>query len=191
LFSFGNVAVTSVSTQNTFTITNNGASGLPLTINSITLSGPDAAMFQLNSGDCIGNLASGASCSFGVAFAPTSTNLKQASAALTTATEPPISMALDGRGVTAFGPVRRTLPSALAYATLTEAFTAATGNTTLMAWAAVLPAATGLTVNSSGTVNFTGGYDALFGIRTTGMTAMQGAMTVRQGTLVVDGLIIQ
>ena len=190
--SFGNVAVSSVTTPSTFTISNNGASGLPLAINTITLSGADAAMFQVSTGNCIGSLASGSSCSFGVTFAPTSTNLKQASAVLSTATEPPISLALDGRGVTAFGPVRRTLPSPFAYATLAEAFTAATGNTTLTAWGTVLPAAAGLTVNSSGTVNFIGGYDALFGTRTPGlMTAMQGVMTVRQGTLVVDGLIIQ
>jgi hypothetical protein len=149
-------------------------------------------MFQVSTGNCIGSLASGSSCSFGVTFAPTSTNLKQASAVLSTATEPPISLALDGRGVTAFGPVQRTLPSFFAYTTLAEAFTAATGNTTLTAWGTVLPAAAGITVNSSGTVNFIGGYDALFGTRTPGlMTAMQGVMTVRQGTLVVDGLIIQ
>jgi hypothetical protein len=72
---------------------------------------------------------------------------------------------------------------------LAAAFIAATGDTTLQAWGTVLPSPV-VNVNSSGTVNFNGGYDAFFG-PSTGMTAMQGVLTIQQGALVVDRLTIQ
>jgi hypothetical protein len=200
--SFGNVAVSSVTTPITLAVSNNGAGGSPLTVNSISLTGADSAMFQVNNGTCTlpVTLDPGASCNFAVSFNPTSSALKNASANISASSSLALqgepadlsSVAMSGRGVTAFAPVQMTQPAQNSYATITQAFAAATGNTTLRAWGTVLPAATGVTVNSSGTVSFNGGYDALFATITPGMmTAMQGLLTIRQGTLVVDGLIIQ
>jgi FtsP/CotA-like multicopper oxidase with cupredoxin domain len=189
---FGNVAVSFTSYPITFTITNNGAAGsLPLDVTAISLSGADAAMFAINNGTCGTlpvSLASGASCYFFVSFTPTSTGAKTASVDVGSI-NPPVSRPLTGTGVAATNPVRRTSPLT-PYSTLVDAFTAATTATTLQAWGDILPAPL-VTVNSTGTVTFTGGYDALFATRSGTMTGMQGVLTIQQGTLVVDGLSIQ
>jgi hypothetical protein len=184
---YSSVAVNLPTSPTSFTISNNGNTGFPLTITGITLSGTDTADFQLNNGNC-GTLPFalpvGGSCNFNVSFAPLTTGAKSATG------ETPASIPLTGLGVAAISnPARSTLPTQTNYTTLTAAFTAATGNATLQAMNAVLPATT-LTVNSTGTVNFSGGYDAVWGIRT-GMTVMQGVMTIQRGSLVVDGLTIQ
>ena len=85
---FGKVALNFTSAPIMFTLKNNGASGLPLTIDSITLSGADAAMFNLNSGTCHGSLAVGQSCNFSVTFSPTTSSLKIASADVAVTGEP-------------------------------------------------------------------------------------------------------
>jgi FtsP/CotA-like multicopper oxidase with cupredoxin domain len=190
---YSSVAVNLPTSPTSFTISNNGNTGFPLTITGITLSGTDTADFQLNNGNC-GTLPFalpvGGSCNFNVSFAPLTTGAKSANVGVAATGETPASIPLTGLGVAAISnPARSTLPTQTNYTTLTAAFTAATGNATLQAMNAVLPATT-LTVNSTGTVNFSGGYDAVWGIRT-GMTVMQGVMTIQRGSLVVDGLTIQ
>jgi hypothetical protein len=191
--SYSNVALNLPSSPTGFSIINNGNTGLPLAITGITLSGTNAADFQLNNGTCgtgTLNIPVGGSCTFTVSLAPLSTGPKFANVNVTATGETPASILLSGSGVAAVtNPVRSTSPSQTGYSTLTAAFAAATGNTTLQAINTVLPAAT-LTVNSTGTVNLTGGYDALWGIKS-GMTVMQGVMTIQNGSLVVDGLTIQ
>jgi FtsP/CotA-like multicopper oxidase with cupredoxin domain len=191
--SYSNVAVNLPSSPTGFSIINNGNSGLPLAITGISLSGANTADFQLNNGTCGTapfNIPVGGSCIFTVTLAPLSTGPKFANVNVTATGETPANILLSGTGVAAVtNPVRSTSPSQTGYPTLTAAFAAATGNATLQAMNAVLPAAT-LTVNSTGSVNFTGGYDALWGIKS-GMTFMQGVMTIQNGSLVVDGLTIQ
>jgi hypothetical protein len=191
----GNVSLTIPTAPTPFTITNTGNSGLPLSLTSIASSGTDSAMFHLENGSCGVlpiNLVIGASCNFLVTFAPTSTGPKSANVTVTVSAidEPPAVLAFSGTGVSNTNTVARTTSPALVnFNTLNEAFTAATGNTTIQAMNSLLTA-TALSVNSTGTVNFSGGYDAIYGTRT-GLTAMHGDLTVRKGTLVVDNLIIQ
>ncbi len=188
---FGETAVNFESYPVTFVVTNSGLGGFPLAVTNISLSGSNQGMFILNNGSCgpfPKTLAAGASCNFLVSFKPTSTGDKSASVNVASAA-PTVNLPLTGTGVTASNPVRRTSPLTL-YSTLGAAFTdATTGIVSLQAWGAVLPAAT-VTVNTTGTVNFTGGYDPLFDDRTGTMTGMQGVLTIRNGTLVVDGLTI-
>jgi hypothetical protein len=190
---YSSVAVNLPTSPTGITITNNGNSGLPLTITGITLSGTNTADFPSNFGSC-GTLPVdipvGGSCTFTVSFAPSTTGAKSANVGVAATGETPASIPLTGLGVAAISnPVRSTLPTQTDYTSLTSAFTAATGDATLQAMNAVFPSAI-LPVNSTGTVNFSGGYDAIYGVKT-GMTAMQGVMIIRTGSLVVDGLTIR
>ena len=148
-------------------------------------------MFNLNIGTCLGSLATGQSCNFSVTFAPTTAALKIASADFAVVGEPPVGLPHSGTGVTAFSQARQDLTLIVGLYNAGRRLYRSYSRHYAPAWGAVLPSAAGVTVNSTGIVNFIGGYDALFGSRTTGMTAMLGVMTILQGMLVVDGLTIQ
>ena len=195
---FGNMAVNFTSYPQTFTVSNNGAGGLPITISAITLTGTDLSMFSVINGTCGTvpfTLQPNGTCNFSVSFTPTSTGAKSAAVSVASS-DPTVTLPLTGTGVTATNPVRRTVPTPITpYATMLAAFTAATGNTTLQAWNAILPAngtgSAAVTVNSTGTVNFTGGYDPTFATRPGTITGMRGTLTIRNGAFVVNGLSIQ
>jgi spore coat protein A len=191
--SFGNVAVNYTSYPTTVTISNTTGNGFPISVTGISLTGSDPGMFILNNGSC-GTLPKplndGASCNVQVSFKPTAPGALSAS--LNVVSDAPVaSVNLSGTGVAATNPARRTSAPSDFYPTLAAAFTAATSSATLEAWGAILPTSS-VTVDSSGTVTFTGGFDAQFGSRSGTMTAMQGGtLIIKDGTLVVDGLTIQ
>jgi hypothetical protein len=105
---FGNQVVNTTSVTTTVTLANTGTT--PVSISSIANEGDDAAHFDLlTSPDggftCaagISTLAAGASCTFGVSFAPTTTGAKSASIAVTSdAAGSPHSIPLSGTGTPA------------------------------------------------------------------------------------------
>ncbi len=94
--------------------------------------------------------------------------------------------------VTAIGSnaVQRILPTPVTYySTLTAAFAAATGSTSLQA-NGLLFTEPAVSVNSTGTVTFSGGWDTAYTTNTAGMTGLKGVLTVINGALVVGNLTI-
>ena len=71
---FSDQAVSTTSTLQTITVVNNGAA---VTIGAILLSGPDAVNYAATNGCFQLTLASGASCTIGVSFAPLHTGAAQ------------------------------------------------------------------------------------------------------------------
>jgi FtsP/CotA-like multicopper oxidase with cupredoxin domain len=93
--------------------------------------------------------------------------------------------------VTATPPgVRTTLPAAVAYVTLADAFAFANANpgNTIQALGALFvePA---INVNSAGTVTFNGGFNSAF-TAATGMTTLNGVLTVTNGTFIASNLTV-
>jgi hypothetical protein len=102
---FGNQVVNTTSVATTVTLANTGTT--PLSITSIAKAGADAAHFNLLTSPAGGftcvagasSLPAGASCTFGVSFAPTTTGAKSASIAVTSdAGGSPYSIPLSGTG---------------------------------------------------------------------------------------------
>jgi FtsP/CotA-like multicopper oxidase with cupredoxin domain len=197
--SFGDVAVNFISNPQAFTVTNQGLGNLSLTLNSITLGGLDLADFTVNTGSCGPipfTLQPLQSCTFTASFAPITAGSNKTATISVGSTDPTVTLNLTGNGVTANGPVQRTIPTPVTlFNSMLLAFNAATGNTTLQAWDALLPAngttSANVTVNSTGTVNFTGGYNPTYATRQSTLTGLRGTLTIRTGTFVVDGLSIQ
>ena len=106
-FDFGNVSLYTVSSAQSFTLSNTGSYGV--TISSINLSGTGSSMFQLNRGTCPSlapTLLPGESCAVTVAFAPG--QLGGSTATLNVASNsinyPLIAVPLSGTGIVqAFG----------------------------------------------------------------------------------------
>ncbi len=94
-FNYGDVVVGQSSTQ-TFTITNPGGSAMTLT--TALLDGPDPTHFLVGSDSCSGaTVAPGASCTFAVAFSPSTTGTKAATASVATGVASS-TVALSGTG---------------------------------------------------------------------------------------------
>jgi hypothetical protein len=95
--SFGSQVLGTQSPVQKVTLTNTGF--LPLIINSIAITGPDGKDF-LEQNNCGSSLAAGASCTIGVAFAPTQVGPRSAAVAISDNGEGPQSVSLSGTGVT-------------------------------------------------------------------------------------------
>ncbi len=103
-YNFGNVNVGSSSTPKRYTITNTGGGCQGLQISSITLTGTNNAEFSLRNNTCPvtpATLASNATCSFEVAFSPTSAGAKTATVAISSNANntPALAMLLTGNGL--------------------------------------------------------------------------------------------
>ncbi|BDV43759.1 laccase [Geotalea uraniireducens] len=188
---FGSIAVNYTSPSVGYTISNPGA--LPLNVSAITLGGTDSALFALQNGSCGTTpftLAPGTSCNIAATFTPTSAGSKSANIQVTSdALVAASAINLTGTGVNGSTlPVRINLAPPVYYSTLAAAFTAAKSGNTIQAWGVQFIEPT-VTLNTTGTITFGGGYDPLFGT-STGMTALKGALSVTKGTLVVGNLTI-
>ncbi|OQW91637.1 MAG: hypothetical protein BWK78_04045, partial [Thiotrichaceae bacterium IS1] len=103
-YNFGNVNVGSSSTPKRYTITNTGGGCQGLQISSITLTGTNNAEFSLRNDTCPvspATLASNATCSFEVAFSPTSAGAKTATVAISSNANntPALAAPLMGNGI--------------------------------------------------------------------------------------------
>lgn len=111
---FGNVTVGAASTPRSLTMVNQGSSAV--TLNQLTLAGPEAGDFALGSGgSCALNasLAPGASCSVAIAFQPGAAGARSATLqVLSSGTNPP-DVALAGTGTAAAQPAAAVAPTAL------------------------------------------------------------------------------
>jgi uncharacterized repeat protein (TIGR03803 family) len=96
---FGSQAIGIASSSQTVTVTNAGSAGLQIT--TVTLTGTNAGDFVLTADGCTNaSVAPAASCSFGVAFAPTTTGNRVGNVAITDdAIDSPQSVTLTGTGV--------------------------------------------------------------------------------------------
>jgi hypothetical protein len=98
-YDFGNVNISNTSTQ-TFTISNAGSGNL--TIGNIVIAGAPTSDFSLNQDNCTGKtIASLSSCTFRVAFSPTSARQKWDTAIVESndPDENPLNISLTGTGV--------------------------------------------------------------------------------------------
>ncbi len=193
--SFGSVPVGFTSLPVAFTILNTGFGSQSITVNSITVGGTDSAMFPTSNGTCGTlplTLGPGSSCVFSTNFVPTTAGNRTAT--ITVASTDPVApsqvLSLAGSGVAATAsPVERTVPAPMfPYTTLTSAFTSATGSETLEAWGIEFTEPS-VTVNSTGTVTFGGGYDTTY-TTAAGVTGLKGVLTIKTGILVVGNLTI-
>lgn len=106
-FDFGNVSLYTVSSAQSFTLSNTGSYGI--TVSSINLSGTGSSMFQLNRGTCPSlapTLLPGESCAVTVAFAPgqLGTSMATLNVASNSINYPLIAVPLSGTGIVqAFG----------------------------------------------------------------------------------------
>jgi len=108
---FGNLLVSTVSGTQIVTVANTGFT--PLTINSVTLSGQTFQFAETS--HCPASLASGASCTIGVRFNPTSSGTKTATISVSVAS-PAVSQNVTLTGVGAFaGPKNSVTPTSLAF----------------------------------------------------------------------------
>jgi hypothetical protein len=95
--SFGNMIVTTASTAQTVTLSNNG--GQALAIAGLTLSGTDKSDFSYTT-NCGASLAVGANCTFAVTFKPTTAGNKTATLSVSdNAAGSPHAVQLSGAGV--------------------------------------------------------------------------------------------
>jgi len=101
------------------TVTNAGAPGT--TVDSISLSGGNAAEFQvLGGGTCAGaSLAQDATCTIRVAFAPLTTGVKTTTLRVVSSTGTPLLVTLKGLGDPPLAPAVAVTPGVLAYGTVT------------------------------------------------------------------------
>jgi len=107
--SFGNVAINTLSTQQTVTITNTGTG--TVTISNITVTGQFA-----QSQTCVGTLDPGLSCPIQVQFSPTSAGAQSGSLIITdTAPNSPETVTLSGTGV---APTLTVLPATLSFGSI-------------------------------------------------------------------------
>ncbi|BBA69893.1 choice-of-anchor D domain-containing protein [Geobacter sulfurreducens] len=187
---FGNVTVGFTSSPTNITVANTGQ--LPLDVTAFTPSGGNAAMFTIQNGSC-GTLpvtiAPAANCTFSITFAPTAAGIVTANLQIASndAASPVPNISLNGTGISpTTNPVRI---NTTYYPSLAAAFTAAASGNTVQAFG-VLFVEPAVNLNTTGTVTFRGGYDALFGT-STGMTTLQGVLTITNGALVVNNLTIQ
>ncbi len=98
--SFRNVTVGTTSAATTVTIrnTSTGSLTLPLTAGSVAFGGANPSQYTLVSNGCTAPLAAAASCTFRVAFKPTSTGSKPATVVITPTGVAPLSVTLSGTG---------------------------------------------------------------------------------------------
>lgn len=99
---FGSIIVNQTSAPATITVSNNG--GGSLTVGSITLGGPDASQFTLNTAGIGSSVGVGSSGSFEIRFAPTSVGTKNATVSFThndTTVPTPFIINITGDGVLA------------------------------------------------------------------------------------------
>jgi len=96
---FGTQQLGVTSSAQAATVTNAGTTAI--TVNTISLSGLNAADFQLTADTCTGQvLPAGGSCNIGVTFTPAATGSRNAAVAIAdTAPDSPVSVALSGTGV--------------------------------------------------------------------------------------------
>ena len=108
--SFALQAVGSTSSPQTVTLTNSGTVALGL--NSIAISGPNAADFAVASKTCGATLAPSASCTITVTFTPTAAGTRTAALTITDSAGIPLAVALTGTAAVASASVS---PSSLAF----------------------------------------------------------------------------
>jgi Beta-propeller repeat len=96
---FGTQPLGVTSSVQAATVTNAGTTAI--TVNTISLSGLNAADFQLTADTCTGQvLAAAGSCNIGVTFTPAATGSRSAAVSIAdTAPDSPVSVALGGTGV--------------------------------------------------------------------------------------------
>ncbi len=115
---FGHQGSGTVSGTRTATLTN--VTGAALPISAVALTGPDAGQFRTTGGTCAGTtVAADATCTVVLAFAPTTTGVKNAALTVTPATGAALSVALTGAGDPAPAPVASVTPGVLSYGTVT------------------------------------------------------------------------
>jgi hypothetical protein len=95
---FSNTAVNTSSAPQTIVVTNCGTA--PLTISSVTFTGPDAGDFSEQTGCTAGPIAPGGICSIAVTFTPTAAGLRQATMLINNSANPsvPVSVLCVGTG---------------------------------------------------------------------------------------------
>lgn len=108
---FGNQLVLTTSAPQIVTLSSVGE--LPLTVNSITVTGTNAGDFTAST--CPGTLAPGANCAISVTFTPSVMGAESASLAISTndLAQPTINVALSGTGI---APVANVNPTSLTFA---------------------------------------------------------------------------
>ncbi len=99
---FGNQVINTASAAQTVTVSNTGTQ--PLTINGISLTGADAALFA-QTNDCTATLAAGANCTVNLTYTPTVAGVQGATLNVDVAAPAtPQSVALSGTGTAAAPP---------------------------------------------------------------------------------------
>lgn len=98
--SFARTTVGTTSAATTVTVRNTSTGGLvlPLTVGSVALGGANPTQYTLVTNNCVAPLAVNASCTFSVAFKPTSTGSKPATVVITPTGVAALSVTLAGTG---------------------------------------------------------------------------------------------
>ena len=183
---------TTTSAAQTITVSNSG--NAPLTISTLTLSGAQAAEFQIATGTTCtagGSVAANASCLVKVAFTPTASGARSASLAIThNATGSPSSVTLNGTGTATAQPAISLNAATLTFASQTLGSTSAAQSVTVSNSGSATLTFTGLTLTGTAASDFTRngtctatGTLAAGATCTIGFTFTPGAIGARSATL--------
>lgn len=181
---FGTIPTGQASPVHSFTITNSGQ--LPLTVISLTLSGLHSAEFSVTGNSCSQPLQPGDTCSGQVSFAPTTAGLKSAMLSITStdSANPSFVIDLSGYGGTPIM-LYKGAYSPDYYNTVQTAYNNSMNGNEIKLWASDF--SENLSFNRPVNVSIRGGYNDNFADRP-GKTALQGTLTINNGTVIVDGL---
>jgi len=186
-FDYGTVDTSSPLISQTFTITNRSAGSI--TVNSITVTGPNGSDFSIFSDTCSGNsLAPLASCTFIVT--PTSTGPKTAEISINYG-DPAVTYNAPLSGnITA--PVARVQSSTViaTYSLIQTAYNNCAGGEIVALRATTYYESPDFNSPLNISISLQGGYDTSFGHQS-GFTTLQGSLTISSGTVTVGNLILQ
>ena len=174
------------SPERTFTITNNGQQ--PLTFTSITVSGVNLTDFGNTYNSCGAALSPNASCSIRINFTPAAAGVRTAMINIVTNDQatPTYVIPLSGYGGASVMRYEGGF-SAKYYPTAQSAYDESLDGNELRLWAADFNES--LNLNRSVSTTIRGGYNGNF-VDIIGRSALQGALTISSGTVIVDGLQI-
>lgn len=187
-FDYGSVGISSTAWQ-TFTLTNNSGGGL--TINSVSMTGTDAAEFSITGDTCTGiTLAPSGNCSFTVSVVPVTTGPK--SAAINISHSDPAVVYGVPLTCIVVGPVARVHGSAVVatYSSIQTAYSECASGDVIRLQEITFPPDTNLNALSDISVGLEGGFDQTFGAQI-GMTTVSGTLTISRGTVTIGDVILQ
>lgn len=185
---FQSVATSTTSPEHTFIVTNSGTQ--TLTIAPVQLGGTNSVDFNIASNGCNGqNLSPAATCMIKARFVPSSAGTKTASLTIPAIdpNTPAFVIALSGQS--GLPVMTNTIDGVTVnnYSTIQSAYNSAFDGTEVRLWATDFSEL--LSFNRPVTTTLRGGYDGNFADRV-GKTALQGALTISSGTVIIDGLQI-